>query len=162
MDLLLWPNLAVLELAPTTAMLAAERKVLIDASVLMMGSDEQSWKRRLRVNVLGSLDDGQRGVLFYGPVQRGLLLPSCPDTPNRKLRTVQMSGSSSRHCRAPRYRRAQFIWYWAPVHCPGRLPKCCQQDTTRLTGRQQEHDLCCHHLRQSPPPFSSAAVARRR
>lgn len=36
-NILLWPNLAVLELAPTTAMWADERNVLMDASVLMLG-----------------------------------------------------------------------------------------------------------------------------
>lgn len=35
--MLLWPNFCVLELAPTTAMKGEERKVFMDASVLMAG-----------------------------------------------------------------------------------------------------------------------------
>lgn len=35
-DLLLWPNLAVFELAPTTAKFLDEKNVLRDASVLIL------------------------------------------------------------------------------------------------------------------------------
>lgn len=37
MGLLLWPNLAVLEDAPTTAKCLDEKNVLMEASVLMVG-----------------------------------------------------------------------------------------------------------------------------
>lgn len=40
-SILLCPNLAVFELAPTTAMCADERNVLMDASVLMLGRKYQ-------------------------------------------------------------------------------------------------------------------------
>lgn len=50
LHILLCPNLAVFELAPTTAMLADERNVLMDASVLMLG------KMRLQVTRLETIE----------------------------------------------------------------------------------------------------------
>lgn len=61
----LWPNFCVLELAPTTAKNWDEKKVLMDASVVMVGEMSEQWILVKRWRLVS--DGGKEERLFWMP-----------------------------------------------------------------------------------------------